>query len=294
MTVDRRTALKAMAGVGAAAAAGSAVSLEAREKRVAPPDALGMLYDATRCIGCKACVVACKDANNMPTDWDPQRLYDYPTDLNGKTKNIIKLYKDGETLSYVKRQCMHCIDPGCVGACMIGALQKRDHGVVTWDGDRCIGCRYCQIACPFEIPKFEWDKAVPKIVKCELCKDRKDKAFNPACCEVCPRQAVVFGKYADLLEDAKRRLADHPELYEPKIFGERDGGGTQVLYLSKAGVPFEALGLPNLGEKPIPETAQKIQHGVYQGFITPAVLYVILGAVIWRNKKGQAAGEGKP
>lgn len=131
MTVDRRTALKALAGVGAAAAAGSAVSVEARERRTPPPDAIGMLYDAARCIGCKACVVACKEANRLPPEWDRDHLYDAPKDLGATTKNIIRLYHEGDRLSYVKRQCMHCIDPGCVGACMIGALQKREYGVVT-------------------------------------------------------------------------------------------------------------------------------------------------------------------
>jgi Fe-S-cluster-containing dehydrogenase component len=294
MTVDRRTALKALAGVGAAAAAGSAVSVEARERRTAPPDAIGMLYDATLCIGCKTCVVACKEANGLPPDWDRDRLYDAPKDLSAVTKNIIKLYHEGDKLSYVKRQCMHCIDPGCVGACMIGALQKREHGVVTWDGDRCIGCRYCQIACPFEVPKFEWNTPIPHIVKCELCKNRPGKPFQPACCDVCPRGAVIAGKYPDLLAEAHRRLAENPGRYEPKVYGEHDGGGTQVLYLSKAGIPFGSLGLPDLGEKPVPETAQKIQHGVYQGFIAPAVLYVILSAVIWRNRKSATGEEAKP
>ncbi len=123
-----------------------------------------MLYDATRCIGCQACVTACKTANNMPGN-----LYDPPNDLNGDTKNIIKLYEGDGEKSYMKQQCMHCIDPGCVNACMIGAFKKREYGIVTWDPDRCIGCRYCQVACPYNIPKFQWDTAMPDIVKCELC-----------------------------------------------------------------------------------------------------------------------------
>lgn len=127
-----------------------------------------------------------------------------------------------------------------------------------------------------------------------MCKNREGKPFTPACCEACPRGAVISGPYADLLTEARRRLDEFPERYEPKVYGERYGGGTQVLYLSKAGIPFEALGLPNLGEKPVPETARKIQHGVYQGFVAPAVLYVLLGAVIWRNRKSSAPEEVKP
>jgi len=102
---------------------------------------------------------------------------------------------------------------------------------------------------------------------------------------------VIYGEYGKLLEDAKSRLARFPERYEPKIYGERDGGGTQVLYLSKAGIGFDKLGLPNLGEEPVPEVAQAVQHGVYRGFIAPAALFVILGGVIWRNKRAVGAPE---
>ena len=171
MTMDRRTLLKGAAAVGAGAAVSAATPVEASTVRpVAPPDAVGMLYDATRCIGCRACVTACQTANNMPGN-----LYDPPNDLNGENKNIIKLYEGDGERSYMKQQCMHCIDPGCVNACMIGALKKREYGIVTWDIDRCIGCRYCQVACPFNIPKFEWDDPFPKIVKCQLCNHLLEK-----------------------------------------------------------------------------------------------------------------------
>ena len=286
MAFDRRSLLKGMATAGAAAAAGAVPAQAARPRKVAPEDAMGMLYDTTLCIGCKACVRACKDANDLPADTTTPGMeqYDAPLDLNEYTKNIIKLYNDGNQRSYVKRQCMHCIDPACVGACMIGALKKREYGIVTWDSDRCIGCRYCQMACPFNVPKFEWSSNNPMIIKCEFCNTRPgDKAFDPACCEVCPREAVISGKYADLLQEAKRRLAEHPDRYEPKIYGEKDLGGTQVLYLSH--VPFEKLGFEFSHEEPVPELQQTIQHGVYQGFIAPAALYAILGGVMWRNRR---------
>jgi Fe-S-cluster-containing dehydrogenase component len=285
MSVSRRSLLKAVAGAGGAAVA-SASPVQARVRKQAPADALGMLYDTTKCIGCKACVSACKEANNLPPDTRTPGMeqYDAPTDLNEYTKNIIKLYKEGDRRSYVKRQCMHCIDPACVGACMIGALQKGEFGVVSWNVDRCIGCRYCQMACPFNVPKFEWADTNPYIVKCEFCKDRPgDKKYVPACCEVCPRDAVIYGPYADLLKDAKQRLADHPNRYHPKIYGEKDMGGTQVLYLSH--VPFEKLGFRFSHEEPVPELQQTIQHGLYQGFIAPAALYMLLGGVMWRNRR---------
>jgi Fe-S-cluster-containing dehydrogenase component len=177
---------------------------------------------------------------------------------------------------------MHCIDPACVGACMLGALQKTKWGVVEWNADRCIGCRYCQTACPFNVPKFEWTSNAPKIVKCELCNHRLKDGKLPACVEVCPREAVIFGKYTDLLDDAHRRLASDPR-YVQKVYGEKELGGTQVLYLSH--IPFEDLGFRYQETRAVPQTQQTIQHGVYQGFIAPIALYGLLGAVMFRNRR---------
>ena len=285
MPLSRRTLFQSAAAAGGAALASTAPAT-ARARKTAPADARGMLYDTTLCIGCKACVTACKEANSLPPDTTTEgmELFDAPTDLNEFTKNIIKLYQEDGRRSYVKQQCMHCLDPACVGACMIGALDKREYGIVTWDKDRCIGCRYCQVACPFNVPKFEWAELDPYIVKCEFCRDRPgDKQWQPACCEVCPREAVIAGNYGDLLAEARRRLEAYPDRYHPKIYGEKDLGGTQVLYLSH--VPFEKLGFRFSDEEPVPELQQTIQHGVYQGFIAPAALYVLLGGVMWRNRR---------
>lgn len=166
---------------------------------------------------------------------------------------------------------------------MLGALQKREFGIVTYDPDLCIGCRYCEIGCPFNVPKFEFAKAAPQIVKCELCKERLANGQEPACTEVCPRKAVIFGRRTELLKEAKRRIADAPDRYVPKVYGETDGGGTQVLYLSH--VPFEKLGLPALGDEPAPQLARTIQHGVYRDFIAPVALYAALGAAVFRNRR---------
>lgn len=292
--MNRRTLLKGI--TGAAAAVGTAGKAAASEApRQAPPDAVGLLYDATKCIGCKTCVVACKEANGLPPDPDPEfgARYDSPTKLSGTTKNIIKAYVSGDQGSYMKSQCMHCIDPACVNACMIGALKKREFGIVTWDGELCIGCRYCAVACPFEIPKFEWSKAAPKVVKCELCKERLHAGQEPACTTVCPRHAVIYGKREDLLKDAHQRLEATPARYYPKIYGETDAGGTQVLYLSKAGIPFEALGLPDLGNESVPSQQRAVQHGIYNSFLAPAGLFVALAGAVWRTKKSEEAEQAR-
>ena len=154
-------------------------------------------------------------------------------------------------------------DPACAGACMLGSLHKDEvTGIVAYDPDYCVGCRYCQMACPFNVPKFEFKKASPKIVKCELCRHRVKEAATvvggftryppgqgPACCEVCPRQAVIYGKRDELLADAKRRIAENPGRYsQDRVYGETEVGGTQVLYLSH--VPFEKLGSPSSGTVP--------------------------------------------
>ena len=244
----------------------------------------GILYDATLCIGCKACVVACKDANNMPPDTSGygRGLYDSPDSLNQYTKNVIQLYKDGDETSFAKKQCMHCIDPACVGACMLGALQKGKFGVVSYDVSKCVGCRYCETVCPFNVPKFEWAKKAPKIVKCELCKDRLAEGKEPACTEVCPRKAVIFGRYTDLLDEAHRRLKANPTKYVQKVYGEHDLGGTQVLYLSH--VDFEKIGFRFQQSESVPHLQQSVTHGVYKGFAGPVALYALLGAVVFRNR----------
>jgi formate dehydrogenase beta subunit len=285
MTTDRRSFFKGLATAATLSVVPTAA--EARAKKRAPADAVGLLYDATRCIGCKTCVVACKEANNMPADTDGygEGLYDAPEGLNEYTKNVIQLYKDADEFSYVKKQCMHCIDPACVGACMLGALQKEKFGVVSYDVSKCVGCRYCETVCPFNVPKFQWAKVAPRIVKCELCKDRLAEGKEPACSEVCPRQAVIFGAYNDLLDEAHRRLKENPGKYVPKVYGEHELGGTQVLYLSH--VPFEKVGFRFSGEESVPHLQQSVQHGVYKGFVGPVALYALLGAVMFRNRNAE-------
>jgi len=290
--ISRRTVFK-LAAAGAAAAVAGPEPASAAVALAAPPDAVGLLYDATKCIGCKACMVACRDANGLEPDtsWSGG-LYQAPLDLNEKTKTVIKLYDDGKEQSFFKAQCMHCVAPSCARACMLGAFKKREYRIVTYDVKYCVGCRYCEVACPFGVPKFEWSKATPRMVKCELCNHRLAQGKQPACTEVCPRQAVIFGRREDLLREARSRLAQKPDLYVQKIYGETDGGGTQCLYISH--VPFEKVGLPALTGRSTPSLQRAIQHGIYKGFAAPVALYGVLGFVMFRNRRSQAtAGRGE-
>jgi len=293
MKLDRRSMLRgALASGAAAVAAAVPTPAQARVARVADAEDVGLLYDSTKCIGCKACVVACRDANNENTNTaeSSSGLWDDPGDLSGWTRNIIKVADiEGGKTAFLKAQCMHCTDPACVSACMLGALHKDKFGIVAYDKDTCVGCRYCQVACPFNVPKFQWSSATPQIVKCELCRHRLAEGKQPGCTSVCPTKAVIFGKRTDLLAEAHRRLAAEPKKYFPKVYGETDAGGTACLLLSA--VPFEQLGLPDVGDHAAPALSETVQHGIYKGFAAPIALYGVLAGVMLRNRKKGVAEE---
>ncbi len=299
------------------ASALSPVPVLAREAKARLLEAVGILYDATVCIGCKACMAACKEYNNLPPDHStPDSIWDNPLDLSAKTYNIIKLYTNGtgqvkdreiDGYSFIRRFCMHCVDPACTSACPVSALTKDRHtGAVRYNKDACIGCRYCQVACPYNIPKFQWDQAFPQIKKCELCSHRMAAGSYPACCEFCPNGASIFGSVQDLRKEAKRRLALQPGKtasypihrvdsretrdrlvtpYQNRVYGEKDGGGTQVLIL--AGVPYDKLGLPTLPDESTAATSETLMHSLYKGMIAP---YVVLGGlfyIVYKNTTKQ-------
>jgi Fe-S-cluster-containing dehydrogenase component len=229
---------------------------------------------------------ACNEANGLPADTLLSGgIWDMPTGLNAQTKNIIELYKDPQSdeFAYVKKQCMHCLDPACVTGCPFGSLNKSDWGAVTWNSSLCIGCRYCEVACPFEVPKFEWNSWNPKIVKCEFCYDQRLKqGLEPACTAACPTQAVIFGKRDDLLAKAKGRIAEAPDKYfENRVYGEHEAGGTQVLYLSS--VAFDKIGLPKLGTTSLGHYATKVTSVIYKWLSGPILMAGVLGIAIRHN-----------
>jgi Fe-S-cluster-containing dehydrogenase component len=289
MAMTRREALRKLTAgtvsiVATGAATGVALSgvAHSEETQALPPEAEGLLYDATRCVGCQSCVAACAQANKEAMTASSEKLYQIAYDLNSTTRNIIKLYRptDGKSYSYVKQQCMHCVDPACVAGCMFKGLNKDPKtGLVSWNSKLCVGCRYCEIACPYHVPKFQWEGYNPKIVKCELCKERLARGEQPACSSVCPVHAVIFGKRDELLAEAKRRIKASPGKYfQDRVYGEHEAGGTQCLYLSH--VPFSNLGLPDLPDESVPQKYLKWQKRVYSYLAVPAVVYASVVGVI--------------
>jgi formate dehydrogenase iron-sulfur subunit len=156
-----------------------------------------------------------------------------------------------------------------------------------------MGCRYCMMACPFNIPRYEWKVLLPKVMKCTMCAPRQAKGLRPGCTEVCPVQAGIFGEREDLLSQAERRLDEEPSKYFPHIYGKEEVGGTSVLYLSA--VPFAQLGLPtNLPKDPLPMLTFRVLSEIPT---LVSIGAVVLGGVWWitnrREEVAEAEKEGK-
>lgn len=214
-------------------------------RKVDPTKAI--LTDVTKCIGCERCVEACVRQNKLPREI-PTR-YRSDDGLSGRRfTSIVRIpgKKDG-TWRSIRRQCMHCTEPSCAAACLVGAFTKTADGAVVYDDTKCIGCRYCMLACPFMIPRYEYDQPLPYVRKCKMNQDCRVEGGMPACTSICPTKATVFGPRDKLIEEAKRRIAEKPDLYENHIYGEVEFGGTSVIYISD--VPLnETLRMPTLAQ----------------------------------------------
>ncbi len=207
-----------------------------------------ILTDTTRCTGCEECVKACKIANDLGKDV-PRRWKQRIDDLSSTRYTTIVRRPGGHN---VRQQCRHCLEPACVSACLVGALRKTPEGPVTYDPDKCMGCRYCMTACPYGIPRYDWEQPVPEVRKCNMCHDRLLQGEQPACVEACQQKATIFGPRDELLEEARRRIREAPDKYIDKVFGETEVGGTSVIYISD--IPLDFLGCqPDLGDKPLPD-----------------------------------------
>jgi formate dehydrogenase iron-sulfur subunit len=256
-----------------------------------------ILTDVTRCTGCEACVKACQLLHELPKEraWPWVRNID---DLSHSRWTTLVRVESERGSRFVRRHCRHCVDPECVSVCIVGALKKTKEGPVVYDPDLCIGCRYCMIACPWEIPRYSWEEAVPFVQKCDLCYERTvNEGKLPACVEACPEKATIFGERDELLAEAHRRIKAHPGRYVDHVWGEKEVGGTSVLYISDVELNLSDLERPVTDEAPMPRRTTKILHQMPLAFVGMAAL---MGGVYWvidrrRRLMGQdQAGEAEP
>ena len=261
---------------------------------------VGCLADTTLCVGCRQCEEGCNRRNELPRpesvfrDRLVFRKQRRPGPNNFTVVNEFPGPPSRDQLkkaaTYVKTQCMHCLDPACVSACIVGALTKATDGSVVYNPDICIGCRYCMIACPFQIPSYEYAETLtPKVRKCEFCADQAEgTGANPACAAACPTEAIVFGKRNELLQLARSRMERRPVRYVDHIYGEHEVGGTSWLYLY--GRDQAGIGLIPLPSSAPPRTTEAIQHTIFKYGAIPFLIYGTLGGIMWHNhRKHQVA-----
>ncbi|QQS37245.1 MAG: 4Fe-4S dicluster domain-containing protein [Ignavibacteriales bacterium] len=288
---NRRDFFKTTALLGAGITGLSSKPAKAAPENILSEDRMGVLVDTTVCVGCRNCEWACKNAHDLPAgnieDYADRSVYEKMRRPNDKALTVVNEYKNPTNVSLpydVKVQCMHCDHPACVSACIVGAFSKQENGTVLWDTDMCIGCRYCMVACPFQIPAFEYEEALsPDIKKCDFCFDRTKEGKLPACIEICPVEALTYGPRTELIKIARERIKRNPERYVDHIYGEYEVGGTAWMYLS--GVEFEKLDFPKLPQNPAPGVSESIQHGIFAYFVPPVSLYALLGGLMWITKK---------
>jgi anaerobic dimethyl sulfoxide reductase subunit B (iron-sulfur subunit) len=193
---------------------------------------MAFYFDASACVGCKACQVACKDKNNLPIGTLYRRVFHYgggswTVEDGFNVPNNIFAYS-------VSTACMHCQTPACAEVCPAGAMTKRDDGIVLIDQDKCIGCRYCEWACPYGAPQFREDLGV--MSKCDFCQDLQAQGQNPACVDSCPMRALNFGELGELyakhgylneIEPLPDSAITHPSLViTPHRHAQQSGTGT--------------------------------------------------------------------
>jgi Fe-S-cluster-containing dehydrogenase component len=308
MLFDRRRFLK-IAGLAAASAATPRRLPGASGAEDAPPVSgaaqAGCLVDTTLCIGCRKCEEACNLRNKLrrpETPFAGRTVFRRERRPSENAFTVVNEYPgppspDQTSLrtTYVKVQCLHCLTPACVSACIVGAMTRAADGAILYNPKICIGCRYCMIACPFQIPAYEYAVALsPRVRKCEFCASlEKGTGADPACAASCPTEALVFGRRESLLVLAKDRIAKRPDRYVERVYGETESGGTSWLYLT--GRPGREVGLIDLPSSSPASRTESIQHGIFRYGIIPFAVYGILGGVMWangrRSRKNDAAEE---
>ena len=259
MSISRRRFLGWLGAAGLGTTIGSPARAANTKHFTGHPDAMGVLFDSTRCIGCRKCEAACNQVNELPLPdqpFDDLKILEKTRRTDAKTYTVVNRYQSNSAAAgphFLKTQCNHCLEPACASACFVKAFQKTETGAVTYDASVCVGCRYCMIACPFEIPTYEYEKALtPRVQKCTLCYPRISKGLLPGCVESCPTESLTYGKRIDLIRAARERIGRFPQRYVDHIYGESEMGGTSWLYLSA--VPFRDIGMrEDLGITPAPQ-----------------------------------------
>ncbi|RJR29898.1 MAG: 4Fe-4S dicluster domain-containing protein [Desulfobacteraceae bacterium] len=291
MNINRRHFLKFSGALAVSSFAGRGKTAHAARSHASSATTLGCLVDTTLCVGCRSCEEACNQRHGLPRPHEPfneMAVLESPRRPDEISYTVINKYYPRRigTLTwkqrptFVKFQCMHCNDPSCASACIVGALSKKENGAIVYDPGKCIGCRYCMVACPFQIPAYEYSHALaPQVRKCNFCFEEVNQGGLPACAQVCPKEAISFGKREDLLHLAQWKMKNNPGKYVDHIYGQHEVGGTSWLYL--ASEPFHSIGFPKLGVEPPPRLTEAIQHGVFQYMAAPIGLYIVLGSAMW-------------
>jgi formate dehydrogenase iron-sulfur subunit len=285
VSFTRRGLLKAFGiacASGAASSAGDASTLEP-----GTDDGVGVLVDTTACIGCRKCEWACNQANDLPVEplesFEDTSVFSEHRRPDANHYTVVNRFPGANPSAppiHVKVQCMHCNDPACASACLVSALVKQADGAVTYEPWRCMGCRYCMVACPFGMPAYEYNNpTTPRVRKCSFCHQRvAEQGRLPACVEICPTQCLTFGQRDELLALAHRLIREQPDRYVDHVYGEAEAGGSSWLYL--ASIPFEQLSFPALDAAPPPRLTETLQHGLFRDFIPPVTLFAALGTIM--------------
>ena len=298
MQTNRRDFLKLAGATGIAAAVGT----DSARASGGPPisdELMGVLVDVTKCIGCRRCEYACQEAADFP-DYTPPPVATFedksvfaekrrPTPRSHTVINEYENPADPRKPIYNKFNCLHCIDPACMSACLVTAFSKQPDGPVVYDPWRCMGCRYCMIACPFEIPSYDYNMPLtPQVRKCNLCAHIvPDEQEVPACVKICPAEVMTYGRRSELLELAHERIQADPDTYVDHVYGEHEAGGTSWLWISP--VPFDQVGFKHFGQTAPPRLTEKIQHASSQ--VLPAAADVV--RVAWRGDVGDQTRLGR-
>ncbi|HRX86891.1 MAG TPA: 4Fe-4S dicluster domain-containing protein [Phycisphaerae bacterium] len=305
MSLNRRRFIQqigaiGLAGIGAERAEASSGHDESAD------EGMGVLIDLTNCNGCRRCEAVCRQT----AGFDPlsaealedRTVFAQHRRPGPEAYTVVNAFHNGhgepgegepeDPNTYVKANCLHCLRPGCVSGCIVGALQRDASGAVLYDAQKCMGCRYCMVACPFQIPAYEYSNAfTPQVRKCTLCRDEgnPNRDGPPACVKACPKECLTWGRRKDLLVKAHGLIAEHPDHYLPHVYGEHEAGGTAWLYLSH--IPFEKLGFLNVPDRAAPALTETIQHGVFKHFVPPVAWCGILAlAMVMTRPEGEAEG----